>query len=205
MKPTAEIVMQPGGAFKAGPWCQFCRGKLMCRTRAKSVFEAAVGDFEELDEETPVETIDHNLLTLEDLGLMLPFVPTIASFCSDLESRAISEIGKGNTVPHPVLGDFKMVEGRSNRKWRNIAEEGEDNEEAIVKELRKRKLKVAEIYSKKLKGPPAIEKIVGRKDPIMKDLVEKPPGKPKLVPGTDKRPALAFHGEEEFEELPEED
>lgn len=204
VKPGAELALSEGAPFKAGSWCQFCKIRTECKTRAKAVFDLAVGEFDDLDADTPVETADANHLSLEELGLMLPFLPAIKSFCTELEVRALSEIGKGNVVPHPKTGDYKIVEGRSNRKWMNIAPEGQekDNDELIAAELRRRKkLKVGDIFTKKLKGPAAIEKIIGKKDPVMTDLVHKPPGKPKLAPGTDKRPAMTVDPETEFDDL----
>lgn len=203
VRPVAEIAMQPGAPFKAGDWCRFCLLKDECKTRGKAVFEAAVGDFDDLDAETPVETIDANRLTLEEIGLMLPFLPFIKSFCEDLDKHALSEIGKGKTIPHPVTGDYKLVEGRSNRIWKNKANEGEDRDAAIVRLLRRAKMKVADIFTKNLKGPAAIEKVIGKKVLAELELVEKPPGKPKLVPGTDKRPTLEIKAEDEFDPVEE--
>jgi len=87
-----------------------------------------------------------------------------------------------------------MVEGRSNRVW--------TSEEAAVKALKKAKLKVADIFVKKLIGIGAAEKLVGKTHALFdnKEVVNKPPGKPVMVPGSDKREALTIKAEDEFSE-----
>lgn len=205
VKPKAAIAMKPGAPFKAGEWCRFCLAKNQCKHRAKHNFEQTIGDFEDLDEETVVEQKDVNLMTLDEIGLLLPFVSAGKAFWEDLEQHALSEIGKGHVIPHPVTGDYKLVEGRSNRIWKNVAEGDETKEAAIERILRSNKLKVSQIYSKKLLGPAAIEKIIGKKHELMTTIVEKPPGKPKLVPGTDKREPITVKADDEFDDLPDEE
>lgn len=201
VRPGAEAATKAGATFKAGNWCQFCLAKHTCKTRAKSEFEKSVGDFEDLDENTLVEPRDTNVLSLAEIGLLLPFISAGKAFWEDLEKHALSEVAKGHIISHPDTGDYKLVAGRSNRIWKNVANDGETKDEAIERKLRQNKLKVADIFTKKLKGPAAIESILGKKHPLMLELVEKPPGKPKLVPGNDKRPALEVKAEEEFDDL----
>ena len=87
-----------------------------------------------------------------------------------------------------------------------FAAEGDETKEAAIERiLRSNKLKVSQIYSKKLLGPAAIEKIIGKKHELMTTIVEKPPGKPKLVPGTDKREPITVKADDEFDDLPDEE
>ena len=196
VKPAGKLALTEGSPYVAGNWCSknFCKVKETCKTRARAIFDTVVGDFEDLSAED-VEVIDANILTPEEIGLILPYLPLIKSFCSDLDAHALSELGKGKVIPHPVTGDYKLVEGRASRKWKM-------NEEETIKELRgKYKLKVKDITKSSLLSPPQMEMVVGKKHEIMTELVEKLPGKPVLAPGTDKRPALAIDVEDEFSDF----
>ena len=77
---------------------------------------------------------------------------------------------------------FKLVEGRSNRKYVN-EEEVADAAKAAGYE---------DIYKKSLIGITEMEKLMGKKDfqKILGSLVYKPQGKITLVPESDKRPPI---------------
>ncbi|MDU5248264.1 MAG: DUF2800 domain-containing protein, partial [Varibaculum cambriense] len=62
---------------------------------------------------------------------------------------------------------------------------------------------INDIFEKKLKTITALEKQLGKKrfGELLGELVIKPPGKPALVPETDKRPALALSAAEEFQKI----
>lgn len=76
---------------------------------------------------------------------------------------------------------WKVVEGRSNRRYVN-----EDVVAAKVEEAG------YSPYEKKLLGITTLTKLLGKRrfDELLADLIEKPQGKPVLVPETDKRPAM---------------
>lgn len=201
-RPAGVLAQTPGSPYVAGYWCSknFCKIKETCKTRARAIFDTVVGDFDDLDAEMDVETLDANILTPAEVGLILPFLPLIKSFCGDLEKHALSELGKGNTIPHPETGDYKLVAGRTVRVYK-ISDEAE-----LIKTLRGQyKLRVKDFTNSKLMTPPQLEKVVGKKSEIMVDLVEKKPGKAVLAPGTDKRPTLAVDVNDEFEDCSQED
>jgi hypothetical protein len=70
------------------------------------------------------------------------------------------------------------------------------NEEAVVRELRNVGYEDDKIYNKKLQGITAFEKLLGKASfaDLIGPYVVKPPGKPALVPSTDKRPE--YHSNE---------
>ena len=76
---------------------------------------------------------------------------------------------------------FKLVEGRSNRKYIE-----EDAEAKIVKSSG------YDPYEHRVKGITAMEKTLGKSkfSELLSELVEKPIGKPTLVPESDKRPVM---------------
>jgi hypothetical protein len=76
---------------------------------------------------------------------------------------------------------FKLVEGRSVRKYTDDAAVAAAVEDAGYAP-----------YEKKLLGITAMSSLLGKKkfEELLGDLVYKPPGKPALVPESDKRPAM---------------
>lgn len=78
---------------------------------------------------------------------------------------------------------FKVVEGRSVRCY--------SNEEEVAKALKGAGFAEDIIYTKKLLGITEMTKTLGKKtfDATLTPLLIKPPGKPKLAPLDDKRPA----------------
>lgn len=179
-QPKSIEALHGDATFAAGDWCQFCPGKNACATRAAWVGEM---DFDPLSE---TGSKDVNTLTNEEVAELLERKSAAVSFWSDLESYALSQLQQGKEV-----GEFKLVEGRSNRKWRDA--------EAAETALRKAKYKVSEIFTRKLITAPAAEKLLGKKHPIMAEQVVKPQGKPVMVPGSDKRAPYQAKAEEEFE------
>jgi len=79
---------------------------------------------------------------------------------------------------------WKLVEGRSVRQYAD--------EDAVAKKLTEAGYKEEQIYEKKLWGITAMEKLLGKTKfgELLKGLIIKPPGKPTLVPETDKRPEI---------------
>ena len=76
---------------------------------------------------------------------------------------------------------WKLVEGRSNRKI--------SNEEAVIKAVTSAG---KDPFEKKLLGVTALEKLLGKNkfNELIGQYVIKPPGKPTLVPESDKREAM---------------
>ena len=77
---------------------------------------------------------------------------------------------------------FKVVEGRSNRKY--------TDEEAVAEEVKN--AGYHDIYKQSLITITEMEKLLGKKrfNEVLSELVIKPPGKPTLVPISDKRPEM---------------
>ena len=77
---------------------------------------------------------------------------------------------------------FKVVEGRSVRKY--------FDEDAVAEAANKAGYR--DIYTKKLIGITEMQKLMGKAEfeKIIVPLLIKPPGKPTLVPSSDKRPAI---------------
>lgn len=167
VRPTAELAARGEGCFAAGDWCRFCKLAPTCRARAEANLALARLEFA-----PPAELSD------VEISEVLAKLPELKAWASDVEAYALSlAVNQGKT-----WAGFKLVEGRSIRKYSNEAKVVETAEAAGV----------SDIYEKKLKTITALEKQLGKKrfNELLGSLIVKPPGKPTLVPETDKRPAL---------------
>ena len=174
LAPTALLAMEGKGEFKAGDHCQFCKVKATCRKRAEYNLELARYDFEMPD-------------TLEDheIDAILMKADQLASWASDVREYALDQALHGKDYGH-----FKVVEGRSNRKY--------SDEEQVAQTVTKAGY---DPYDKSVKGITAMTKLLGKKkfDELLGSLTFKPPGKPTLVPKSDKRPAMKSSAQTDFE------
>ena len=109
-----------------------------------------------------------------EIAAILPQVDQLVRWAEDIKDYALTQALSGTRYP-----GFKLVEGRSNRKYSNEAEVARVVAEAGY-----------DPYEKKLLGVTAMTKQLGKKlfDELLSGLVEKPQGKPVLAPETDKRP-----------------
>ena len=174
LAPTALLAMEGKGEFKAGEHCQFCKVKATCRKRAEYNLELARYDFEMPD-------------TLEDheIDAILMKADQLTSWASDVKEYALDQALHGKDYGH-----FKVVEGRSNRKY--------SDEDQVAKAVTEAGY---DPYDKSVKGITAMTKLLGKKkfDELLGSLTFKPPGKPTLVPKSDKRPAMKSTAQSDFE------
>ena len=164
LAPAAKLAYEGKGEFKAGDHCQFCKAKANCRKRAEYNLELARYDFE-----MPA------LLGDEEIAAILTKADELVSWAGDVKDYALQKALSGTKFT-----GFKVVEGRSNRKY--------TDESAVAKTVEDAGY---EPYEKKLLGITAMSQVLGRKkfEELLGGLVYKPPGKPVLVPESDKRPA----------------
>lgn len=177
--PRAEEAYKGGGKREPGEWCQFCKVKSRCEALATYCVDTVSKG------ETP------GLLTKEEMERsILPRLATIKTWLSGVEEYALSQALSG------VRYDgFKVVEGRSVRRI---------TDEAAVIELltgngydRQSVVKPEEIRSLT-----ELERLVGKKTftSLCGDYIEKPKGKPTLVPNSDKRPEINT-AEDDFKDI----
>lgn len=166
LKPAAELAANGEGKFCAGTWCQFCRIASTCRARAEANLELAKFEFA-----PPAE------LTQDEVAKVLAQIPELTRWASDVQDYALSQALSGERYE-----GFKLVAGRSIRKY---------TDETAVAEAAKA-AGYRDIYKRSLLTITAMEKLMGKKhfSEILGNLVVKPEGKPTLVPVTDKRPEL---------------
>ena len=165
LAPTAKLAFNGEGEFKAGDHCQFCNAKATCRKRTEYNLEMARYDFE-----VPSE------LTDDEIAAILPRIDELIAWGGDVKEYALQQAVSGTHYP-----GFKVVEGRSVTRY--------TNEEAVAAAVT---AAGEDPYERKLLGLTAMKVLLGKKrfDDILGGLTFKPPGKPTLVPESDKRPAM---------------
>ncbi|WP_106404283.1 DUF2800 domain-containing protein [Clostridium nigeriense] len=165
VRPKAELAIKGEGEFCAGDHCRFCRAKAVCEARAEKNLELAKYDFQKPN------TLDNN-----DIAYILSKVDELVNWAGDVKEYALEQALQGEE-----FDGYKVVEGRSNRKW--------SSEDDVAKVLIGQGFQENMIYTKKLDGITKIESAIGKKEVqrLLGDYIVKPVGKPTLVPITDKR------------------
>lgn len=176
VKTAAVLAFAGEGEFCSGDHCRWCKVKGNCRARADENMKALAHEFKE-----PA------LLSNEEIGSILFITEQLKAWAKDVEEYASGQALKGIPIPQ-----WKLVEGRSNRSI--------SDKDAAIAALKATELGTDKyLKPEELFGIGELEKRIGKKEfaALLGSLIVKPPGKPVLVPETDKRPELNSL-EEEF-------
>ena len=165
LKPAAELAFAGEGNFLCGEYCVFCKAKNDCRARAEANLNLAAYEFK-----LPP------LLTDEDIEDILSKVDELIAWASDIKEYALQQAIGGKKWE-----GWKLVEGRSNRKY--------VSEQAVAEKVSAAGF---DPYEHKVLGITAMQKLLGktRFEELLAGYIEKPAGKPTLVPASDKRPEM---------------
>lgn len=165
LAPRAQLAYNGDGEFAAGDHCQFCRVKAICRKRAEYSMELAAYDF------AAPETLDD-----AEIAALLPQIDTLTAWAADIKDYALQQALRGIDYQ-----GYKLVEGRSNRRYTDEAAVAATVTDAGF-----------DPYERRLLGITAMTSLLGKKKfhELLSGMVTKPPGKPTLVPKSDRRPAL---------------
>ena len=163
----ARLAYAGEGEYCAGEWCTFCRASVRCRARAEEKLRLAKEEFKY----PPLITDEEIEDVLGEIPELIKWANAILAYATD----AAVNHGKEWT-------GFKIVEGRSVRRYKD--------EDTVAREAES--AGYTDIFDKKLISLTQMEKLMGKKafTDILGGLIEKPPGKPTLVPVSDKRPAI---------------
>lgn len=167
LKPRGAMALMGAGEFKSGTWCRFCKARNQCRTMAEEFLNIAKMEFRQ-----PA------LLSDAEISEVLRVADELSKWASDVYAFAQEQaIVKGKQ-----WNGFKLVEGRSNRKYTNEEEVAKAAIDAGYKD----------IYKRSLISITEMERLMGKKEfaEIMGNLVYKPEGKVTLVPDADKCKAI---------------
>lgn len=116
------------------------------------------------------------LLEDSEIEVILSHIDELVSWANDIKEYALQQAISGKEWT-----GWKLVEGRSNRRY--------TNEDAVSKAV---EVAGFDPYEKKLLGITAMQKLLGKSrfEELLAAYIEKPQGKPTLVPESDKRPAM---------------
>ena len=168
LKPKAEEAYTGNGKQAPGEWCQFCKVKAQCKALANTALSIAR------------EKANPNLISPEEMATeVLPYIEVIKSWLKGIEDFTLQAALDGTNYP-----GYKLVAGRSIRKI--------TNPDAVIALLTKEGYAPETILKPtELRTITDLEKLIGKKafGTLCKDYIEKPQGKPTLVPDSDKREA----------------
>ena len=177
LKPKASMAYKGEGDFLPGEHCRFCRAKQVCRARSEHFLELVQYDFA-----LPA------LLEDDEIIQILPLAEKLASWASDVYAYATEKALNENKE----WSGYKLIEGRSNRKYKC--------EQEVISKLLEAGYK--DIYKQSLLGLSDMEKLLGKNvfNDLLGSLVEKPQGKLTLVPISDKRQDVKNTVKNDFKE-----
>lgn len=152
------------GTLVPGPHCTFCKAKASCKALAEAGRDV-------LNRKSP------DLLTPREVAELLPLLTVIKNWLEAFAEGALNAAMAGTEIP-----GYKVVEGRSVRQYADEA--------AITSRLLGEGYEVEAILKPRtLRGITELEKLVGKKlfGSLTEGLIDKPAGKPTLVPVSDSR------------------
>ena len=172
----AELAFEGKGELCCGEWCKFCKAKANCKERARVNMEMAQYEFRK-----------SSLLTDKEVVEILSRIDELTSWASDVKNFALEQAVRGKQWP-----GWKVVEGRSNRKY--------TDEGAVAQVVKNAGYNP---YDEKIMGITNMTKMLGKEkfNELLGDFVERPQGKPTLVPEDDNRPRMNTAKEDFKEEI----
>ena len=179
LRERARLAFNGEGEYVPGSWCTFCRAAIKCRARAEEKLKLAQKEFS-----LPP------LLSDDEIEAILEILPDLTKWANE-----ISEYALDAAVNHGrQWKGFKVVEGRSVRKYKD--------EEAVAEAAKEAGFN--DIYRQSLIPMTEMERLMGKSrfEEVLGNLIYKPAGKPTLVPVSDRRPAMnVTNAMNEFNEI----
>ena len=167
LEPGAAKALAGEGEYVSGDHCRFCKARFTCRKRSEDFLQLARMEFA-----PPPELSD------EEIAEVLNKADALKKWAEEVYSYAQNEA----VTNHKEWPGFKLVLGRSNRRYTDETDVAQAAEKAGY----------TDIYKKSLIGVTEMERLMGKKtfNEILGKLVYKPEGKITLVPDSDKREAV---------------
>lgn len=168
LQPAAQMAWNGQGELSTGPHCRFCKAYPNCRAWQEKY--GPLADFKPY--------ADPATLSDEDLADWLQKVQGLAAYAKDLEEYAQQALLEGRTLP-----GWKLVQGRSTRKW--------TDQDAAFQKMEADGIDEAMLYTRTPITLTLAEKMIGKKKfaETMSAFITKAPGAPKLAAASDPRPA----------------
>lgn len=163
--PRAKLAYEGKGEFVPGDHCRFCKCKIKCTARALANLQLASYEFKTAD-----------LLDDDEIEDIIGKIDNLVEWGNSIKEYALNEALKGKK-----WSKYKLVEGRSNRKFKS--------EEEVAKVVSDAGY---DPYDKKLLSITDMTKLLGKAKfvELLDKYIYKPQGKPTLVSIEDKRPEM---------------
>jgi|GEM_PF-3871159 len=173
--------------------CRWCTASGTCKYQAELALNVARQEFKTFDA-TQVNTYEQEMtdpfkLSNTDISKALQLLKFLETWITNVRVHAHGLLLKG--IP---IDDFKLVEGRVTRKWKD---------ESVMKDvLRKEfRMKVGDIFTKKLKSPPQVLKIIDKKKhEKLTSYIDYIKGNPTIAPESSPKKAILVNAAHDFEE-----
>ncbi len=183
--PAADRARQPGAVLHAGDHCRWCDAAGLCPELGRFATDEARIDFsdttyvDQQTKETPV-------VVQADLEKAMTALPVVENWC-----RAVSVAAQRWLEAGHVLEGFKLVLGKSNRRWKD--------EKKTIRALKALKVLPKDYMTEpKLISPAQAEKLKQVDKKTVALLAEKPDGKVTIAPDSDPRREIAPPAETDF-------
>jgi hypothetical protein len=164
---AAERTKTEPTTYVPGPHCRWCNGSAICPERHKETQALAKKDFEVVPEQ----------MSTDQIVQVLNQADRVQAFIKSVRSYAYQLINSGTP-----LNGHKLVQRRSNRQWVDEAD--------MIKKLRDKRVKRADMFDEKLKSPAQIEKVDGISKKFVNKYTTRPDSGLVLVPESDNREAV---------------
>ncbi|MGP5518041.1 DUF2800 domain-containing protein [Psychrobacter celer] len=172
--------------------CRYCKANTECQALAEHNIKLVSDDFETLD---GAYTVSDAKYDSDTLAKVYGQIDLLKDWIKAVEQGTYAKLINGESV-----GDLKLAEGRGGaRKWSDANEA-----ETTLKSMR---LKVDEMYDKKIISPTTAEKLAkaGTLGDMqwekLQALIVRPEGKPSIAPGSSPKPAINLNPVEDFDDI----
>lgn len=174
LRPKAKEAFS-GGRQEPGEWCRFCKVKANCKALANETFTL-------VNKHSDPKTVSAERMAAD----VLPMLDLVKTWVKAVEEYTLQEALNGRKFP-----GYKLVAGRSVRKI--------TDPQSVINTLQEYFSPESYMKPQELKTITDLEKTIGKKrfNELCGDYIDKPIGKPTLVPDSDKRQELdtdAFTG-----------
>lgn len=160
-----DLALKPDPQPKTGDWCKWCNAKAVCPAQTQLVSESM--------------TREPEMMSGLELAKCLDMADHVKAWADEIYKVALRELESGAAVP-----GYKLVQKRASRKW--------INEEEVIDQCKRSKVKVDNMYNKVLKSPAQMEKsaktVFAKK---LKPMVHSISSGLTIAPDSDKRSAVS--------------
>lgn len=204
-KRVLSRCLEPNPPFHPDPKaCKFCKARPQCKALAEQMHRVGAGMFDDLDAEitefeTPWPDVmpSTELMTVEQLAAVHRHAGALVEFLKEVNTRLLHLLLHSVEVP-----DLKVVEGKSNRRYRDPVAQREAATFLLRNGVEPSKVfKVATVSPRQ--GEQFLPK--DRRKEFGELYVVKPPGRPTVANSDDKRPVYTLTAADQFDDLDEDE